>query len=64
MATQSDDEGAVASGGGRVPFSNRLLAFRALKQGLKYKYENWRMWNNYMVVALDVGESTTPRLRQ
>lgn len=33
-----------------------MLAFRALKQGLKYRYENWRMWSNYMVVAVDVGE--------
>ncbi|KAI0758192.1 tetratricopeptide repeat domain 27 [Fomes fomentarius] len=40
----------------RIPFTNKLLAFRALKQGLKFNYENWRMWNNYMIVALDVGE--------
>jgi hypothetical protein len=33
-----------------------MLAFRALKQGLKYNYENWRMWSNYMIVAMDVGE--------
>jgi len=39
-----------------VPFENKLLAFRALKQGLKYSYENWRMWYNYMIVAMDVGE--------
>ncbi|EEB99479.1 hypothetical protein MPER_00837, partial [Moniliophthora perniciosa FA553] len=39
-----------------VPHSNKLLAFRALKQGLKYSYENWRMWSNYMVIAVDVGE--------
>ncbi|KAG6841288.1 hypothetical protein C0991_012458 [Blastosporella zonata] len=39
-----------------IPFSNKLLAFRALKQGLKFSYENWRMWSNYMVVAMDVGE--------
>ena len=32
------------------------MAFRALKQGLKFSYDNWRMWNNYMIVALDVGE--------
>ncbi|KAG2138089.1 uncharacterized protein EDB93DRAFT_1242163 [Suillus bovinus] len=37
-------------------FSNRMLAFRALKQGLKYSYDNWRMWTNYMIVAMDVGE--------
>ncbi|KAK7696070.1 hypothetical protein QCA50_000712 [Cerrena zonata] len=39
-----------------VPFSNKTLAFHALKQGLKFSYENWRMWANYMVVAVDVGE--------
>ncbi|KAG5651260.1 hypothetical protein H0H81_009304 [Sphagnurus paluster] len=39
-----------------IPFENKLLAFRALKQGLKSSYENWRMWSNYMVVAMDVGE--------
>lgn len=39
-----------------IPFSNKLLAFRALKEGLKYSYENWRMWYNYMIVAMDVGE--------
>lgn len=33
-----------------------MLAFRALKQGLRYNYENWRMWYNYMIVAMDVGE--------
>lgn len=33
-----------------------MLAFRALKQGLKFSYENWRMWNNYMIVSMDVGE--------
>lgn len=39
-----------------IPFENKLLAFRALKQGLKHNYENWRMWQNYMVVSMDVGE--------
>ncbi|OCH94506.1 TPR-like protein [Obba rivulosa] len=39
-----------------IPFSNKMLAFRALKQGLKHSYENWRMWYNYMIVAMDVGE--------
>ncbi|EGO02136.1 hypothetical protein SERLA73DRAFT_166631 [Serpula lacrymans var. lacrymans S7.3] len=39
-----------------ISFSNKILAFRALKQGLKYSYENWRMWSNYMIVAMDVGE--------
>ncbi|KII94719.1 hypothetical protein PLICRDRAFT_25481 [Plicaturopsis crispa FD-325 SS-3] len=39
-----------------IPFSNKMLAFRALKQGLKFSYDNWRMWSNYMIVAMDVGE--------
>ncbi|KAG9127425.1 hypothetical protein FRC07_013989 [Ceratobasidium sp. 392] len=39
-----------------LKFTNKMLAFRALKQGLKYSYENWRMWQNYIIVAVDVGE--------
>ncbi|KAJ7601038.1 hypothetical protein C8J56DRAFT_911911, partial [Mycena floridula] len=39
-----------------IPFESKMLAFRALKQGLKYSYDSWRMWSNYMVVAIDVGE--------
>lgn len=39
-----------------IPFANKMLAFRALKQGLKFNYESWRMWTNYMIVAMDVGE--------
>jgi hypothetical protein len=39
-----------------VSFKNKMLAFQALKQGLKFGYDNWRMWNNYMIVAMDVGE--------
>ncbi|KAG6887909.1 hypothetical protein C0992_010259 [Termitomyces sp. T32_za158] len=58
----SDDEadGTHESSAGEtvksIAFSNKLLAFRALKQGLKFSYDNWRMWSNYMVVAMDVGE--------
>ncbi|KAG6334331.1 hypothetical protein ID866_4755 [Astraeus odoratus] len=47
------DEG---QSGKAISFSNKMMAFRALKQGLKYSYDNWRMWSNYMVVAVDVGE--------
>ncbi|KAF9528043.1 tetratricopeptide repeat domain 27 [Crepidotus variabilis] len=39
-----------------VSFENKMLAFRALKQGLKHNYENWRMWHNYMIVSMDAGE--------
>ncbi|KAG8829553.1 hypothetical protein FRC17_006406 [Serendipita sp. 399] len=37
-------------------WNNKRLAFRALQQGLKNSYSNWRMWSNYMVVSVDVGE--------
>jgi len=33
-----------------------MLAWRALKQGLRYAQSNWRMWANYMIVSIDVGE--------
>ncbi|KZP21611.1 TPR-like protein [Athelia psychrophila] len=46
------DEDAAES----VPFHNKMLAFQAMKQGLKFAYENWRMWANYMVICMDVGE--------
>ncbi|KAJ6516511.1 TPR-like protein [Mycena sanguinolenta] len=49
--TEDDAKHAAA-----VPFENKLLAFRALKQGLRSAYENWRMWYNYMIVAVEVGE--------
>ncbi|KAG5351342.1 hypothetical protein C0989_006894 [Termitomyces sp. Mn162] len=50
------DEKSAEESSQSIPFSNKLLAFRALKQGLKFSYDNWRMWSNYMVVAMDVGE--------
>jgi tetratricopeptide (TPR) repeat protein len=39
-----------------VTFENKLLAHRALRQGLRYAFNNWRMWQNYTVVSIDVGE--------
>lgn len=54
-----DDDGEeateeVAADG--IPFANKRLAFRALQTGLRFSRENWRMWQNYMIVAIDVGE--------
>ena len=49
---QGDREGQA------VPFEHRMLAWRALKQGVKHGYDNWRMWINYMIVSMDVGELT------
>ncbi|WVW82827.1 hypothetical protein I302_104839 [Kwoniella bestiolae CBS 10118] len=39
-----------------VSFENKHLAWRALRQGLRFAYANWRMWQNYMIVSIDVGE--------
>ncbi|WRT67364.1 uncharacterized protein IL334_004335 [Kwoniella shivajii] len=39
-----------------VTYENKHLAWRALRQGLRYAYGNWRMWQNYMIVSIDVGE--------
>ncbi|KAF8625489.1 hypothetical protein AX15_005348 [Amanita polypyramis BW_CC] len=40
----------------QIPIEHKLLAYRALKQGLKFSYNNWKMWYNYMIVCVDVGE--------
>ncbi|KAH9482148.1 TPR repeat-containing protein C19B12.01 [Psilocybe cubensis] len=53
---EGSQQPAASSQTPAIPFENKLLAFRALKQGLRCSYENWRMWYNYMVVAMDVGE--------
>ncbi|CAG8579821.1 473_t:CDS:1 [Paraglomus brasilianum] len=29
-------------------------AFNALQQGLKQRYDSWKMWTNYMYVAIDI----------
>ncbi|BEJ12813.1 hypothetical protein CspHIS471_0212730 [Cutaneotrichosporon sp. HIS471] len=39
-----------------VTFETKQLAWHALKSGLRTSYDNWRMWQNYMVVSVDVGE--------
>lgn len=33
----------------------RLLAHRALAVSLKFQFESWRVWANYMIVSVDVG---------
>ncbi|KWU41935.1 TPR-like protein [Rhodotorula sp. JG-1b] len=40
----------------RLPFSRKRAAFQCLRQAVKYSFDSWRMWYNYMVVAMDVGE--------
>ena len=33
-----------------------MQAFQTLKLGLRFSYSNWRMWYNYMIVSMDVGQ--------
>ncbi|THV08401.1 tetratricopeptide repeat domain 27 [Dendrothele bispora CBS 962.96] len=51
-----DDSNEKDSNIPSIPHSNKLLAYKALKMGLKHAYDNWRMWSNYMIIAVDVGE--------
>ncbi|KDN46621.1 TPR-like protein [Tilletiaria anomala UBC 951] len=37
-------------------YALRKLAHRALEQSLKFSRDSWRVWYNYMVVSIDVGE--------
>lgn len=53
VAKGEDDEGQARE---RLPFSRKKAAFHCLKQAIKHSYESWRMWFNYMIVAVDVGE--------
>ncbi|TIB69720.1 hypothetical protein E3Q23_04262 [Wallemia mellicola] len=39
-----------------VTHESKMNAFRALKQGSRYGFDNWRIWQNLMIVSIDVGE--------
>ncbi|GAA5897335.1 hypothetical protein JCM8208_003789 [Rhodotorula glutinis] len=49
---EEDDAAPVVT----LPFSRKRAAFQCLRQAIKYSYDSWRLWYNYMVVAMDVGE--------
>ncbi|CED83812.1 Uncharacterized conserved protein, contains TPR repeats [Phaffia rhodozyma] len=42
----------------RIPHANKILAHRALGLGLRHAHRNWRMWSNYLLVCVDLGENT------
>ncbi|KAF8338435.1 hypothetical protein F5887DRAFT_982811 [Amanita rubescens] len=50
------DEEQLQQNTERIPIEHKLLAYHALKQGLKFSHNNWKMWYNYMIVCVDVGE--------
>ncbi|GAA5900066.1 tetratricopeptide repeat-containing protein EMW1 [Sporobolomyces salmoneus] len=51
--TQTEDEKLARV---KLPFSRKRAAYQCLRQSIKYSYDSWRLWYNYMVVAVDVGE--------
>ncbi|GHJ86267.1 hypothetical protein NliqN6_2669 [Naganishia liquefaciens] len=55
-APQEEEDAEEVDKVAAVPFENKRLAFRALQQGLRFSRDNWRVWTNYMIVAVDVGE--------
>ena len=50
------DEEQLQKNAEKIPIEHKLLAYHALKQGLKFSHNNWKMWYNYMIVCVDVGE--------
>ncbi|GAA6016062.1 hypothetical protein JCM11491_000656 [Sporobolomyces phaffii] len=50
---ESDDAKAARV---KLPFSRKRAAYECLRQSIKHSYDSWRLWYNYMVVAVDVGE--------
>ncbi|CEH12828.1 Uncharacterized conserved protein, contains TPR repeats [Ceraceosorus bombacis] len=40
---------------GTTPYELRLLAHRALAKAVRFSRDNWRVWDNYMMVSLDAG---------
>ncbi|TRM67439.1 hypothetical protein BD626DRAFT_100801 [Schizophyllum amplum] len=48
----ADDEASTR----KPPPPYPLLAFQALKQALRNAHSNWKIWANYMIVSVDVGQ--------
>ncbi|GAA5942169.1 tetratricopeptide repeat-containing protein EMW1 [Sporobolomyces koalae] len=59
VTTQANDENETEDDKQariKLPFSRKRAAYQCLRQSIKYSYDSWRLWYNYMVVAVDVGE--------
>ncbi|PWN32184.1 TPR-like protein [Meira miltonrushii] len=58
VAVQSDTESEAETemgGSGQGAFDVKLLAHRALGKSLRFAHDDWRVWNNYMIVSVDCG---------
>ncbi|GAA6008695.1 tetratricopeptide repeat-containing protein EMW1 [Rhodotorula paludigena] len=56
IAVAADAEDEEAAPQVKLPFSRKRAAFQCLRQAIKHSFDSWRLWYNYMVVAMDVGE--------
>ncbi|GJN90490.1 hypothetical protein Rhopal_003501-T1 [Rhodotorula paludigena] len=56
VAVAADAEDEEAAPQVKLPFSRKRAAFQCLRQAIKHSFDSWRLWYNYMVVAMDVGE--------
>jgi tetratricopeptide (TPR) repeat protein len=56
VVTNGNKSGTTEATGLALPFARKRAAFTCLGQAVKHSYDNWRIWINYMVVAVDVGE--------
>ncbi|KAJ9583690.1 hypothetical protein L9F63_021962 [Diploptera punctata] len=39
-----------------VKLNQKQRAWKTLQEALKWNYENWKLWDNYMIVSVDVGQ--------
>ncbi|UZJ57160.1 hypothetical protein CBS101457_006480 [Exobasidium rhododendri] len=56
--TGNDTIGSTALSSGSnssAVFDVKLLAHRALTKSLRFSFDDWRVWNNYMIVSVDCG---------
>lgn len=54
-ADESRTRRALGSSTSQSPFELKMLAHRALARSLRLSHEDWRIWNNYMIVSVDCG---------
>lgn len=38
-----------------IKLGEKMIAFNTLQEAIKCNYDEWRLWDNYMIVGLDVG---------
>lgn len=55
VRSQAHSISAIGGGSGQGAFDVKLLAHRALGKALRSAHDDWRVWNNFMIVSVDCG---------